>query len=382
VAGQESRGGVSRENAVFGFVPESSDAPAGRDEDRFDILITTDVLAEGVNLQQCRNIINYDLPWNPMRLVQRHGRIDRIGSPHSDVYMWCFFPDRQLDELLNLEGRIRRKLAQAAASIGVESEVIPGGATGEVVFSQTRTEIESLRREDNDLLVNAGEDPLAHTGEEYRQELRRGLQSHGERIRNLAWGAGSGLACGPTKGHFFCARVGERVFLRFVPLDGSGLVRNTLSCLRTITCAEDTARHLPDDLKTAAYDAWTKARQDIYTEWMFSTDPMNLAPRIRPFFRRAAEHLRKYPPSEVRQNELDLLVEAIEAPWGLRHERAIKEVFDPESADPYVASAALVEKVREMGLQPFQQPAPLPPIQEEDVNLICWMAVDTAPADA
>ena len=52
--------------------------------------------------------------------------------------MWCFFPDRQLDELLNLEERIRRKLAQAAASIGVESEVIPGGPTGEVIFSQTR----------------------------------------------------------------------------------------------------------------------------------------------------------------------------------------------------------------------------------------------------
>ncbi len=146
VAGQDSRYGVSREDAVFGFVPVSSEAPPGRNEDRFDILITTDVLAEGVNLQQCRNIINYDLPWNPMRLVQRHGRIDRIGSRHPDVYMWCFFPDRQLDELLNLEERIRRKLAQAAASIGVESEVIPGGRTGEVVFSQTRTEIESLRR--------------------------------------------------------------------------------------------------------------------------------------------------------------------------------------------------------------------------------------------
>ena len=69
-------------------------------------------------------------------------------------------------------------------------------------------------------------------------------------------------------------------------------------------------------------------------------------------------------------------MEAIEAPWGLRHERAIKEVFDPEAEDPYVASAALVEKIREMGLQPFQQPDPLPPIQEEDVMLICWMAVD------
>ena len=377
VAGQESRHGVSRENAVFGFVPESSDAPKGRDEDSFDILITTDVLAEGVNLQQCRNIINYDLPWNPMRLVQRHGRIDRIGSPHSDVFMWCFFPDKQLEELLKLEERIRRKLAQAAASIGVESEVIPGGATGEVVFSQTRAEIESLRSEDNELLVNAGEDPLAHTGEEYRQELRKGLQTHGDAIHNLAWGAGSGLAGGPIRGHFFCARVGERVFLRFVPFDGSKIVGNTLACLRMITCADDTERHLPDDLRAAAYDAWTRARQDVYAEWTFATDPLNLQPRIRPFFRKAADHLRKYPPSDIRQNELDLLVEAIEAPWGMRHERAIKDVFDPEAEDPYVASAALVEKIRELGLQPFQQPKPLDPIQEEDVTLICWMAVDS-----
>jgi len=376
VAGQESRGGVSREDAVFGFVPVSSDAPPARNDDRFDILISTDVLAEGVNLQQCRNIINYDLPWNPMRLVQRHGRIDRIGSRHADVYMWCYFPDRQLDELLNLEQRIRRKLAQAAASIGVESEVIPGGPTGEVVFSQTRAEIESLRREDNELLVNAGEDPLAHTGEEYRQELRRGLQVHGEAVKTLAWGAGSGWAGGPAKGHFFCARVGERVFLRFMPLEGGQPIRNTLACLRMITCAEETPRHLPDDLAVASYDAWAKARQDIFAEWMFATDPLNLQPRIRPFFRNAAEHLRKYPPTEIRQNELDLLVESIEAPWGIRYERAIKEVFNPEADDPYVASAVLVEKVRELGLQPFVQPEPLPPIQPDDVVLICWMGVD------
>ncbi len=87
----------------------------------------------------------------------------------------------------------------------MESEVIPGGPVSDVVFSQTRTEIESLRREDNELLVNAGEDPLAHTGEEYRQELRKGLQVHGEAVKALAWEAGSGLAGGPAKGHFFCA---------------------------------------------------------------------------------------------------------------------------------------------------------------------------------
>jgi hypothetical protein len=119
------------------------------------------------------------------------------------------------------------------------------------------------------------------------------------------------------------------VFLRFVPFDGSQLVRNTLSCLRTITCAEDTPRHLPGDLAVASYAAWTKARQDVFAEWTMATDPRNLQPRIRPFFRHAAEHLRKYPPAGMRQNDLDLLVECIEAPWGIRHERAIKDVFNP-----------------------------------------------------
>jgi hypothetical protein len=377
VAGQESRHGVSREDAVFGFAPESSQAPAGDDEDLYDILITTDVLAEGVNLQQCRNIINYDLPWNPMRLVQRHGRIDRIGSRHADVFMWCFFPDKQIDALLGLEERIRRKLAQAAASIGVESEVIPGGATRPIDFSEARAEIDALRRRENDLLVNAGEDPSAHTGEEYRQELRSALRTRADEIRSLPWGAGSGMAGGPQRGHFFCARVDERVFLRFVPADGGEIVRNTLSCLCTVTCKEDTPRHLPPELAQATYEAWGKARGDIFEEWMFSTDPANLQPRIRPFFHKAAEHLRKYPPADVRQAELDLLVESIEAPWGLRHERALKDAFDPEADEPHAASAKLVDKVRELGLQPFVQPKPLPPIDLDDVTLICWMAVET-----
>lgn len=375
-AGQERRHGISREDAVFGFVPKSSEAPAGRDEDRFDILISTDVLAEGVNLQQCRNIINYDLPWNPMRLVQRHGRIDRIGSLHPDVFVRCFFPDKQLDALLDLENRIRRKLAQAAASIGVESEVIPGGATKEVVFTETRKDIEALRREETDLLETAGEDPHAHSGEEYRQELRKGMQTREQEIKQLPWAAGSGIANGPQRGHSFCARVGERLFLRFVPSEGGDVVRNTLQCLRAITCSDDSPRHLPPDLAEATYAAWEKARQNIYDEWIFSTDPANLQPKIRPFFRRAAEHLRKHPPPDVSQTELDTTIESLEAPWGVRIERAIKEVFNPDAEDPAAASKALVWKVRELGLQPFIQPEPLPVIDEEDIALICWMAVD------
>ena len=95
-----------------------------RHEDLYDLVVTTDVLAEGVNLQQAGHIINYDLPWNPMRLVQRHGRIDRIGSFHSQIVIRCVFPDARLDDLLNLEERLHRKIKQASAAVGV-GEILP-----------------------------------------------------------------------------------------------------------------------------------------------------------------------------------------------------------------------------------------------------------------
>jgi superfamily II DNA/RNA helicase len=92
------------------------------------------MLAEGVNLQQSRHIINYDVPWNPMRLVQRQGRIDRIGSQHSRVFLRTIFPAERLDDLLDLEQRILQKIALAAASIGVASP-IHGGAARRQVFA-------------------------------------------------------------------------------------------------------------------------------------------------------------------------------------------------------------------------------------------------------
>src|SRR5207249_10733045 len=124
VSGTEVRGGIPREKALYGFAPLSTGALPPDTEDRFDLLLCTDVLAEGMNLQQCRNVVNYDLPWNPMRRVQRHGRVDRIGSLHPRGFLRTFFPDAQLDALLNLEGRVRRMLAQAAASVGVEETPI------------------------------------------------------------------------------------------------------------------------------------------------------------------------------------------------------------------------------------------------------------------
>jgi superfamily II DNA or RNA helicase len=379
VRGTEGYEDVGRREAVYGFAPVSSEAPQNLTEDRFDILVTTDVLAEGMNLQQCSRIINYDLPWNPMRLVQRHGRIDRIGSPHADVYITCIFPDRQLDELLSLEARIRRKLAQAAASIGLDQVVIPGITTTEHVFADTRDELERIRKGDAALFETAGEDVHAHSGEEYRQELRKGLERYGDQIRTLPGAAGSGLRQGPERGHFFCARVDDRVLMRFVPWAAdASVVRDALSCLRRITCTEDTPRVVPEDLVEGAYRAWERAHRDIFEEWQKAADPKSLQPDIRPLFRAAAAHVRQHRPPEMTLEEADRLVEALEAPRGLRIERMLREVFSPETAQGVATARVLAERVKTLGLQPWKAPEPLPPIDEDDIVLVVWMAVEAA----
>lgn len=344
-----------------------------------DTLFTTDVLAEGMNLQQAARIINYDLPWNPMRLVQRHGRIDRIGSTHKDVFITCIFPDRALEALLDLEGRIRRKLAQAAASIGLDSEVIPGVDVSNRNFSETLEEIDRIRRGDPILFQTAGEDIHAHTGEEYRQELRKGLERYEQDLKNLPGSAGSGLRQGEVRGHFFCARVDDKVFLRFVPWTADvPITRDTLACLRTITCEENTEREMPQDLVDGAYAAWERARRDVYDEWQKATDPRNLQPDIRPLFKAAAAHVRENIPPDMTRQDADRIVESLEAPWSLRVEKALRSVFTTESASGVNTTLQIAEVVKALGLQPWKAPEPLPPIDEDEVVLVVWMAVEAA----
>lgn len=377
VSGTEVRSGIQRETAIFGFAPLTTGALPPDDQDRFDLLIATDVLAEGMNLQQCRNIINYDLPWNPMRLVQRHGRVDRIGSPHREVYLRTFFPDEQLDSLLNLEERVRRKLAQAAASVGVEDAPIELGATGEQSFAETREEIEKLRREDASIFEAGGTEGAAQTGEEYRQELRRALEHYGDRIENLPWRVGSGMVKGDRTGHFFCATVGGRVYLRFVPLEKeTEIVSEIGTCLRLIECTEDTHAVVSSEMAEAAYGAWRRARDHIFESWMFETDPKNLQPRVRRLNREVAAFLRDSLASDMEQDRVERALEAVEAPWSRREEAQLRAVWVRDDFDRAGLKArALVEEIERIGAEPFHAPAPLPPIEPEEVDLICWLAI-------
>lgn len=80
-------------------------------ENSIDILITTDVLSEGQNLQDADMVINYDIHWNPVRVIQRVGRIDRIGSPNAEIQTINFWPAKDIDDYINLKSRVEKRMA-------------------------------------------------------------------------------------------------------------------------------------------------------------------------------------------------------------------------------------------------------------------------------
>jgi hypothetical protein len=122
-----------------------------------------------------------------------------------------------------------------------------------------------------------------------------------------------------------------------------------------------------------AYTAWQTARHDIFSEWSLATDPANLQPKVRPALKAAADHLQKYPLPDLNQVEINALIESIEAPWGARIEKQIREAAEP--ANGIETSNNIVEVVKRLGLEPFRAPDPLPPIEESDVRLVCWMTI-------
>lgn len=90
----------------------------GKNNDKYDLLITTDILAEGINLHRANVLINYDLPWNPTRIMQRVGRINRVGTEHERIYVFNFFPTAQSKRQMPLEERILEKLQAFHDTLG------------------------------------------------------------------------------------------------------------------------------------------------------------------------------------------------------------------------------------------------------------------------
>lgn len=130
------------------------DVPKKEQKNDFRILVTTDVLAEGISLHRANIIVNYDLPWNPTRIMQRVGRINRVGTEFDDIYVFNFFPSAQVSEHMSLEDNITSKIQAFHDTLGEDfkylsenEEVDTYGIFGKNLYEKLNSK-ESLEEKD------------------------------------------------------------------------------------------------------------------------------------------------------------------------------------------------------------------------------------------
>ncbi len=120
------------------FSPRSKERPQELSGDgELDLLIATDCISEGQNLQDCDCLVNYDIHWNPVRIIQRFGRIDRLGSPNESIQLVNFWPNMELDEYINLEQRVSGRMVLLDVSATGEENVIefqPGNQMNDLEY--------------------------------------------------------------------------------------------------------------------------------------------------------------------------------------------------------------------------------------------------------
>ncbi|XKH60743.1 DEAD/DEAH box helicase family protein [Halomonas sediminis] len=110
-----------------------------------DLLIATDCISEGQNLQDCDTLINYDIHWNPVRIIQRFGRIDRLGSKNTQIQLINFWPNMELDEYINLEARVSGRMVLLDISATGEENVIDESAKEMNDLEYRRKQLQQLK---------------------------------------------------------------------------------------------------------------------------------------------------------------------------------------------------------------------------------------------
>jgi hypothetical protein len=319
-----------------------------------------------------------------MKIVQRHGRVDRIGSKHPYVDLGLFFPSEHLDAMLHLEATLERKLAQAHAATGESIEVISKGrGDREVILADA-----SMQKMD-ELLENRGAS-AALSGEEYRRRLFTHLErkQNTENLKRLPYGSGSGFVNSrvPVTGYAFCVRIGkhEQPWFRFVETDSNWqaiYVNNEpkissealVSLIAADPASEHTARDLSEQAYNGAFEAWELAQRDVYSHWSKLTDPTAFDPQPPKSFRDAYTFVQKYGDKLSTEMQKQTLARLRTVPSS-KIEGAMRAILrEDEASDKKVGR--IIQLLDNSGIQVIKRREPLPSVAEHEVRLVAWMAV-------
>jgi hypothetical protein len=206
-----------------------------------DVLMSTDVLSEGMNLQKAQYLINYDLHWNPTRMIQRAGRIDRIGSPFKEIYVYNFFPEEELEDLLRLVKVLQNKIRNIDSSVGLDTTVL-----GEEVNPKVFGIIRKIREQD-ETVFDELEREVFGGGEKFYQPLIDYLRAKtAKELASIPFGIHSGLKRG-LKGIFFYYKYSDDFhFWYLYDLLTGEMIKNKTKILDYIACPPEETRVIPE----------------------------------------------------------------------------------------------------------------------------------------
>jgi len=174
------------------FSPRSKERPADlADEGELDLLFATDCISEGQNLQDCDWLINYDIHWNPVRIIQRFGRIDRIGSPNERIQLVNFWPNMELEEYINLEQRVSGRMVLLDVSATGEENLIEqqsGNPMNDLEYRRKQLlKLQDTVIDLEDLSTGVSITDLTLT--DFRIDLAQHLKAHPGKLDNQPLGA-------------------------------------------------------------------------------------------------------------------------------------------------------------------------------------------------
>ena len=219
------------------FAPEANKAKI-KAKDELMILVSTDILSEGLNLQDGNIIVNYDLHWNPVRLIQRVGRVDRVSTKHDEIHTFNFFPERKLEEKLGLEQRLKRRFDEIHKHIGLgERYLSPEEQLSDIeLFKRMYTEDPSVYSEE----LEEAEVSFAELVKMMR-DLRKQNPKLFAKIEALPDRVRSARAAEKDEIIVFC-KAGNYSALYMADGEGSAISRDQMDILKALKCEPETPR--------------------------------------------------------------------------------------------------------------------------------------------
>ncbi|PNL44027.1 helicase-related protein [Mobiluncus mulieris] len=179
------------ENILARFSPISKELPEQmRNLGEIDVIFATDCISEGQNLQDCDCLVNYDIHWNPVRIIQRFGRIDRLGSANSQIQLVNFWPNIALDDYIQLENRVKGRMILLDTSATGEENVLEYKDRDEMNdLAYRRKQLEQLQSEVLDLEdISGGISITDFAYDDFRVELQRYVKEHPGLLENSPLG--------------------------------------------------------------------------------------------------------------------------------------------------------------------------------------------------